>query len=262
VTLIVALACRDGLIIASDSQSTAETTGQPTKSPSIKLHSTWDNVAWGAAGSVGLTDRVREELERAFPQRNRLAKSSRPELRKKLVGEVSRAVKDLFANQYLPLNLPGAKPPLNSFLFVGCASDGPIMLEIAPNLVDEDHMRLGYCAIGSGDIYPYYAMASLAHFDVQKRTLLEAKMIAYRIMNDAIRVAAFGIGPPIQMYEIVNCTAETAARTTQLSAEDLQVVEDKVAEWKGVEAETLQEVVGMRTPVALEAESEESASPK
>jgi proteasome beta subunit len=262
VTLIVALACRDGLVIASDSQSTADTSGQPTKCPSVKLHSAWDNVAWGAAGSVGLTDRVREELERALPQRNRLAKLNRSELRKKLAGEVSRVVKDLFANQYLPLNLPGAKPPLNSFLFTACASDGPIILEIAPNLVDQDHMSLGYCAIGSGDIYPYYALASLAHFAVQKRTLLEAKMIAYRIMDDAIRVAAFGIGPPIQMYEIVNCTSNAAAQTTLLSPEDLQVIEDKVAEWKGIEAETLEQLVGMRTPVALESESEGSAAPK
>jgi hypothetical protein len=54
----------------------------------------------------------------------------------------------------------------------------------------------GYAAIGSGDIFPYFALTGLRHYGVANRSMLEAKLIAVRILDDVIHSAAFGIGPP------------------------------------------------------------------
>src|SRR4051794_32962685 len=67
-TLILALECADGLLLASDSQSTFGTTGQPVKAAAQKVHCQWSNVVWGAAGSVAIMQWVQEQFRLKMPQ--------------------------------------------------------------------------------------------------------------------------------------------------------------------------------------------------
>ncbi len=251
-TLILALDCADGLILAADSQATIGTTGQPLKGPVQKIACPWSGVAWGGSGPNSVIQCVEHALISDFPAPGSFDGETAWTIRTRLCGAVSNAVRATIAGY---LQAPGSTP-WTSFLFVGCATDGPYILEVGPDLLHHDHIDAGYAAIGSGDIFPYFALAGLAHFSVRTRAMLEAKLIAYRVMDDAIRVAAEGLGPPIQMIEIPkpnSSTASVAAR--KLSAEDIRILGDKVGEWNQVESETLAQIVGL-TPGETGEESE------
>ena len=66
-TLILALRHAGGLVLASDSQVTFETTGQPTRDEVQKLVVLGGNIGWGASGETGLISRVQSQLETAMP---------------------------------------------------------------------------------------------------------------------------------------------------------------------------------------------------
>ena len=76
-------------------------------------------------------------------------------------------------------------------------------------------------------------------------------MIAYRVMDDAISVAAQGIGPPIQMMEIQKPERPgRAGRTRRLDDSELRMIADEVSVWKGIESEALSRCVGLNLPRA------------
>jgi proteasome beta subunit len=238
-TLILALDCADGLILASDGQATIGTTGQPLKGPIDKIFCPWQNVAWGSSGHVGVAQHVAHVLGESCPTPDAFMNDTAWDIRRKLVQVVLTA---------LTTYLPGYPTPdlQTGFLFVARGTDRRCILEIPASLVHEDHIDRGYSAIGSGDIFPYFALAGLSHFKVRAYTLHGAKLVAYRVMDDAINVAAQWIGPPIQMIELADPqTPGSPVETRKLSDDDIKILRDKVAEWKEVESETLAQVVGL-----------------
>ena len=66
----------------------------------------------------------------------------------------------------------------------------------------------------------------------------------YRIVQDAINAAAFGIGPPIQMIEIPVETGQ-AGEARKLTDDELRILDEKVLEWKLAESEILTRFVGL-----------------
>ena len=74
--------------------------------------------------------------------------------------------------------------------------------------------------------------------DVRTRSLREARAIAYRVMDDAINVAAAGIGPSIQMIEITK-PSHGAGEARILSEDEISAIAEGVAMWKELESETL-----------------------
>lgn len=242
-TLILALESRGGLLLVSDSQATFETAGQQVKLPAQKIFAPWSNVAWGASTNRGgAVQHVRQHLEATFAQRNRFVKKKRYEIRREITAEVAKKVKEIYSQA---IQLQGQQPMVNSFIFVSYAQDGPLILEIHPDLTDTDHVDVGYAATGSGDIFPYVALAGLNHFNVRQRTLEEAKLIAHRIVQDAIGVAAQGLGPPVQMIELPLPSADHPTEARKLDDGEIRILEEKVVEWKEVESETLTRFVGL-----------------
>lgn len=237
-TLIMALACSDGLILASDSQSTIGTAGQEVKARVHKLVVPWNNLAFGGSGTGGIIQEATRALEQGHNHRSSFAANGK-EAQKKIAATVAATLRPLFQNQMI--QIPGVPFPHTSLLFAGYCADGPVIFELHPNLMTTDHMpNFGYAAIGSGEIFPYFALASLAHFEVRKRSLAEAKLIAYRIIDDAIRVAAHGLGPPIEMVEIVKpVKAGEAGKARLLDEPEVQAIGEQVVAWKELERETL-----------------------
>jgi 20S proteasome alpha/beta subunit len=250
VTLVLALACSEGLVLAADGQSTIGTTGQPVKMATDKLNLPWRNVAWSAAGQVALMQRLEKEFGKTCQHPNTFEKKTVAEIRQKVTSAVVASVRPVVLQQFVQVK--GQAPADTAFLFVGYASDGPFIVEVAQTFLDHDHIGVGYCAIGSGDIFPYYALAVLKHYGVQDRSLPEAKLIAYRVLEDAISVAAFGIGEPISMIEIPKPPTGQSAHARKLSTDELRVLKDKVAEWKAVESEVLTEI-GVPAPAPASA---------
>jgi 20S proteasome alpha/beta subunit len=252
VTLILGMASKGGLLLVSDSQTTFDTAGQQIKLPSEKIFAPWSNVAWGASSNrSGTVQHVQQQLQTTFAERNRFKKKKRQEIRAAITAEISKRMKEVYTQA---IQLPGMTSPMNSFLFIGYAQDGPMILEVHADLTDSDHVKFGFAATGSGEIFPYIALAGLKHFDVQDRTLQEAKLISYRIVQDAINAAAYGIGPPIQMIEIPVEKGE-AGDARKLTDDELRILDEKVLEWKLAESEVLAKFVGLAPQPAPAAET-------
>lgn len=242
-TLVLALECFEGLVLASDSQATIGTSGQPVKGSTDKLYSTWSNVVWGASSNqAGIVQAVDEALAKKFSA-SYFENKSLATIKSEIAGQVALTVRDLANNRFI--NVPGTGFPPTSFVFCGYSPHGgSFIMEVAPNLLDEEHITRGYTAVGSGDIFPYFALASVDHYSVRDKSLTHAKMVAYRIVDDAIRVAANGLGPPVQMVEVRKpIEAGQFANSHMLTKDELDVVRDQVMSWKTVEAETLVDFV-------------------
>lgn len=224
-TLVLALRCRDGVVLASDGQATAEAAGQPTRQPVRKLFGLGEHVAWGAAGSLGLQQTLREALdERA----ERLVAG--PRLRGRLTDVVipiqQRALRDFVPH-------PGAPPPDLSCIFCWW-DDGAARILSVPRTGSDHQLHERHSAVGTGDIFADFAMTSVAHLGTASLSLEQAKMVAYKTVADAIDVAAVYLGPPIQMYVV---TAEGAAEVPEEEVDG--GLADSVDAWKARQRETL-----------------------
>ncbi len=254
-TLALTIIARDGIVLASDSQMTFSTSGQPVRAPTEKLYTPWSNVAWSASGNVGIIQRVEHELTRKFGRPDTFSgRKTIIDTRKEIARSVTQTVRDIVKDQYQQVaNLPGWE---TTFLFAGYALHGadaqPFLLGVEPNGIEADHTSVGYCAIGSGDIFAY---ASIAHFDVRQRSLYESKLIAHRVLRDAIQVAGFGLGEPVQMVEITAPDGGNPAKVSRLTSDDVRVLGDKVTEWKLTEGEVLTNLVAAPAPTTLPTES-------
>lgn len=252
-TLVLALACADGLVLASDSQATIGTTGQSLKGVSDKLYCPWSNVAWGGSGDVGVMQRVDHALRLKFPHPDTFAKKDAHEIRTAISPVVADTVREIFGGI---LQLPGQQPPVTSYLFAGSGIDRPFIIEIGIDLHDQDHIATGYSAIGSGDIFPYFALVGLRHFNVRNHDLAGASLIAFRIVEDACKAAASGLGLPVQMVEVRASVGGGKVRSHPLTKDELLMLSDKVTEWKELESETLRSYVGL-SPAKLEVQQKE-----
>ncbi len=68
-TLIIALLCRDSIVIGSESKATELVTGHMGLDPSFlveKISQLGDRILWGGSGEVGFIDGVRDKLDAEY----------------------------------------------------------------------------------------------------------------------------------------------------------------------------------------------------
>jgi 20S proteasome alpha/beta subunit len=230
-TLVLAIRCRDGVVLASDGQVTTDAAGQPTKQPARKLFDMGGAIAWGAAGSLGLQQTLGNRLAALDG-----ALRDPPALRDALAGAVI-PIQQQALHDYVPQ--PGSDPPDLSCIFCWCQQRRPWILSI-PRTGSDHQFHPRYSAIGSGDIFADFAMASVAHLEPAALGLEHAKMVAYKAIADAIEVAAVYVGPPIQMYVI---TPRDGARPVPRDEIEGGLA-DSVDAWKARQRESLGPLAG------------------
>jgi len=236
-TLILSLACADGLVVASDSQATFHTAGQPVKTTETKLFRMRDAaIVWGASGDVGVQQKVASALEAMDPQ---MLQQSIKRLRPRLVEAVVKVQKQAATN-YIQID-PAMPSPAVDVLISGQTAGEAWILEVSRNGSDQQHEARGFCAVGSGDILAYHACESLRHHDIRQQTVFYGQVLAYRVLEAAIRTAALWLGLPIQMWVIGPGSAES------LTEERRRELEDTVALWKQIEVEMLAEAISRRS---------------
>lgn len=204
-TLVLALRCRDGVVLASDGQATSDAAGQPTRQPVQKLFAVGERIAWGAAGCVGL----QQSLEEALAGRHDAlisAEDPRRSIVEALVPIQQRALRD-----YVPH--PGTQPPDLACIFCWCGRDGAPRIFSVPRTGSDHQLHDRHAAVGTGDIFADFAMASIAHLDTAHLDLERAKMVALKAIGDAIDVAAVYLGPPIQMTAVTPAGARPIPRS-------------------------------------------------
>jgi len=204
VTLVLAVRCSEGVVLASDGQATSDAAGQPTRAPVRKLFALGGRIAWGAAGSVGLQQQVHDALAAAAD-----AVLAAPDPRRALVDVVvpvqQRALREHVA-------LPGVPPPELSCVFAWWSPGvGPRVFSI-PRSGAEHQLHDRHAAVGTGDIFADFAMASIAHLGPVELSLGQAQVVALKVLGDAIDVAAVYLGPPIQMHTVRRAGAHPVSR--------------------------------------------------
>lgn len=198
-TLVLALRCHEGIVLASDGQATSDAAGQPTRAPVRKLFDIGGRVGWGSAGSIGLQQTLHGEL-RALNGHSDDAEQLRRRLASAVTPLQQAAMRDFVA-------FGGAEPPELACLFCWCDATGPRILSI-PRTGSDHQFHERHAAIGSGDIFAELTVRSIAHLGSGELSVEQAKMVAYRTVADAIDVAAVYLGPPIQMYVVTPAGAQ------------------------------------------------------
>ncbi|MGH2957601.1 MAG: hypothetical protein ACRDL6_11480 [Solirubrobacterales bacterium] len=219
------MSSREGVVLASDGQVTSHTDGQPTRRPDRKLFDLGHRVAWGSAGSAGLQQTLRERLDGMAGD---LSGGNR--LRERLAEAVIPIQQRALA-QYVPH--PGSEPPDLSCLFCWCDAGRPWILEV-PRTGGDHQLHRRFAAIGTGEIFAKFALASVGHLAPERLDLERAKMVAYKAIADAIEVAAIYLGPPIQMYVVDDGGARRVP-----PAEVEGGLADSVDAWKARQLEAL-----------------------
>lgn len=215
--------------MASDGQATYPTGTQPLRAPVPKIYPIHDCVLSAYSGDIGLAQKARAALSQGHP--GELKNKAPQQVRKILTGRAVPVLKeamDLFVRPAVPHQPWPPMATLDSiFAFV---HDGkPYLLQVDRNGVDTLIEHIAFLSIGSGDIF---AFADLRRRWPQPRDVARARVVAYRVIRDAIEVAAFGLGMPIDIW-----TLGVDGRIENLESDALTGVKDTCELWCQLEAE-------------------------
>jgi proteasome beta subunit len=231
VTLVIALVCADGVIMASDSQAT-EGSGD-VKFPTQKVFQLGPRALIGGSGAVQVITEIRSQLldvadllEGSPDRCQSLASNVQPVLQK----HYSRYVQ-------VPFTQPA--PPAADTLVCGFDGQGkPWIIEVDPRCACTPYEERGFHAIGSGAGFAHIANLLMAHFQAKDRPLSQGKLIAYRAVRSVIEASASGVGGAVQMSTV------DAGGVHQLTDEEVNEVRTGVGTWEQLEQETLEKVLG------------------
>lgn len=211
-TLIIAIPAKDGLVLASDSQVT---TGS-VRSTEAKIHRLNDYVLWSGSGELAVIQRVTEQLE-SFARISEPLASIRDSLAQMIRAQLEILLQLDFRTQFVQSN-PEALLQLHpaDFLFVEYRGDAPRILHVLTNGTTE-WVSKRPAASGSGEMFAYALLGKYAglSLDVER-----AKLLAYKVIEEAITVGAYGLGPPIDLWTV------TSEGARQLREDEIALLED------------------------------------
>jgi 20S proteasome alpha/beta subunit len=209
-TLILVLPTRDGIVMASDGQVTVgmvRTTGQKI----LRLN---DRCLWAASGELALIQRVEERLKTLPPN------ASLQQLRDQICGIVKQCVTELllldFRTDFL-LRQPSVLLELHpgDFVFAECLPS-PAVLHVLVNGTPEWVTNRPF-ASGSGDMFAYALLQKYQGLDLDME---KGALLAYKVLEEAIAVGAYGLGPPIDIWKISNSGIKQLDDSEKAALED------------------------------------------
>jgi proteasome beta subunit len=226
-TVVLALRCRDGIVLAADSQITDSARG--LSYPSQKLHPLGETAAWGGSGARA----VLTEVEQAF-NANAAALLSSDNLGRAVQERVVPLLRFHYENfiEQVPGEKTSGATPATYVLTAGYANGTPFIVDIDPHGLIGLYDEVGFHAIGSGAAMAQQAGALLSHFSMTERDVDHGVLAAVRVL-DALRITSPSIGGPVDVYRM------TPDAAVALSEDDIERVRDRVREWARLEAEVL-----------------------
>lgn len=191
-TLILAIPTKQGVVFASDGQLTSG----GVRSTGRKLYKLNEHCAWAAAGEVALIQRVKEAI-------GRFEEKPLAELRDELASAIKDCVCKLlrldFRTEFFarsPEMLLSLHP--GDFLFVEFRQESRL-LHIAANGTPEWVERPYALGIGAP-----FAYALLQKYQGVDLSLDEGSLLAFKVIQEAIEVGAYGLGEPIDVWHLTS----------------------------------------------------------
>src|SRR5680860_1023025 len=114
-TLILAMSCPEGMVLASDSQATFATQGQHVRGITQKLYQPWSNLAWGASGNVGLIQHIEQELRKRFSNNRQFVNTDPRKVQEDITKAIVSVARPKLKDQYISIR--DLHDPSVSFLF-------------------------------------------------------------------------------------------------------------------------------------------------
>jgi len=195
-TLIVAIGCTDGIVMAADSASTDFKT--QAKQPATKVKPLpGRRILYGGAGDVGVLQKIDASLGAQVRENAGPFVALRGAIQAAVVAELRRA-----SALHVPQPDPGFRhPPAATLLFGIIYGQQSYLLEVERDgrdtLFGPEFGNFG--AIGSGKAL---AQALMRPHLLAERDLLTGRVLAYRIVEDAIALAAWGLAEPVRLHTL------------------------------------------------------------
>ncbi|CAN5457744.1 hypothetical protein BH10ACT9_BH10ACT9_21890 [soil metagenome] len=230
-TVVLAIKCANGIVLASDSQITDP--GRGLTYPAQKLHPLGDYAAWGGSGSRA----VLYDVEQTF------GSEAEAVVEAKNIGHAMQArVLPIYRHHYDTFidDVPGqgkAGTPATYVLAAGYAGDVPFIIDIDPNGLIGHHEETGFQAIGSGAPLAQQAHALLAHFRMTERDLDYGVVAALRVL-DALDASSPSVGGPMDLCRL------TADGADHLDPDEVEGVRGQVKRWIELEHQALDQLFG------------------
>ncbi|WP_304106644.1 proteasome protein [Mycolicibacterium bacteremicum] len=226
-TVVLALRCANGIVMASDSQITDP--GRGLTYPAQKLHPLGANAAWGGSGSRA----VLYDVEQLFNE------EADAVVEAKDIGHAIQArVRPIMQHHYdnfIP-EVPGqeaAGTPATYVLAAGYVGDTPFIIDLDPNALLGHHEETGFQAIGSGAPMAQQAHALLTQYQVADRDVNYGVVAALRVL-DALDATSPSVGGPMDLCRI---TPEDGAQ--HLTPKQVEAVRKDVGRWVKLEQAAL-----------------------
>jgi proteasome beta subunit len=230
VTIVIALRCADGVIMASDSQGT-EASGN-VRFPVEKVFQLHSRAVAGGSGAHQVIADIRTDLTSLST-----VLETSTDLDQSLMGRIRPILHKHYSAHIDP---PNQQPTSPATSILTCGLDGqgnPWIIEIDHSCTCTHYEQRGFHAIGSGAGFAQVANLLMAHFQAKDRPIEHGKLIAYRTVNSVIEASAFGVGGPVQMWTV------DAGGVHQLSDDELVAIKDSVGGWEELERAALDEHV-------------------
>jgi proteasome beta subunit len=235
VTVVLALKCADGIVLAADSQITDSARG--LSYPAQKLHPLGGTAAWGGSGARSALVDVKELFD-ANPASILAAEN----LGHALQQQVLPVLRHHYAHfiEKVPGETGPAGTPATYVLIAGYREDGvPFIADIDPHGLVGRYEETGFHAIGSGSAMAQQAGALLAHFRMTERDVDHGVVAAVRVL-DALRVTSPSVGGPVDVYRMTPDGAHC------LDPTEIDRARERVRRWEDLEEKVLDELFGER----------------
>lgn len=226
-TVVLAVKCADGLVMASDSQITQSDRGMSF--PAQKLNALGEYAAWGGSGSRA----VLMDLDQEFNS------SATTILESDNVGRSlqERAI-PIMRHHYenFITDIPGEETkstPSAYVLAAGYADDEGFIIEINPNGMVSHYEDIGFHAVGSGAAMAHQAGSLLGHFRMLEREVAYGEVAMVRVLETLAQTAPT-VGPPFDV-----CRIQPGKKAHHLAEDEIAEVRDVVDRWEDLEKEAL-----------------------
>jgi len=245
-TLVIALECKDGIVMASDGQATAVSSGGPIRQKCEKISELHKGILLGASGTVGIIQRCRNEIKKFAKEiadhgLNFPLKEERPDSKieeviirdkiRQIIFSINKFEKERHKEFY---GREEGHPVADILIAFFDKKDEKFKIwhvgyDGGEELLDE----FGYGCSGIGDTFAY---AFLKNFYSENMTIETGKIVAYRVIKEAIEIGAYGLGDPISVWVI------TKEKCRQLGKEELTGLEHTYSIWKDLENRTFEKI--------------------
>jgi proteasome beta subunit len=229
VTVVLALRCADGVVMASDSQITDGARG--LSYPAQKLHPLGSHAAWGGSGSRAVLydiEQIFNSEADAVVEAKDIGHAIQGRLLPVLEHHYTHFIKDV----------PGQKSagtPATYVLAAGYSGDVPFIVDLDPNGLIGHYEEIGFQAVGSGAPMAQQAHALLAHFQMNERSVDYGVVAALRVL-DALDATSPSVGAPMDICRITQDGAQ------HYTPDEVEQVRSRIGRWVELEQRALDQL--------------------